>query len=279
MLHQIITAIQKRLKIKNNKKNYALWKSKGYKNTPLITFIIQSHNKSIEVGHIVQKLRKYPNSEIIVIEDGSHINHLIRIAKFLNRANEFVIRSNDLYENIMYDRAIRTANGQYIALMQDDDDFDNLLWIDTAVHLFQKYKKMVILGGNERRNFEVNANIGYDSSYTYTDNEAFSFVHIVNRAPMWINKTLYDKKLKHLDFDFAPFQYDDCELCLRSWLNGLQVGHYTAGFKSLSSGGMRIYNSLFAKEQYDRNQKKLYHLYGDKKSILDTLIDQANLTV
>ena len=55
MLHQIITAIQKRLKIKNNKKNYALWKSKGYKNTPLITFIIQSHNKSIEVGHIVQK--------------------------------------------------------------------------------------------------------------------------------------------------------------------------------------------------------------------------------
>ena len=42
--------------------------------------------------------------------------------RFLNRGNEFLLRANDLYENVMYDKTIRMVNGRFVALLQDDDD-------------------------------------------------------------------------------------------------------------------------------------------------------------
>jgi glycosyltransferase involved in cell wall biosynthesis len=242
----------------------------------MISFIIQSHNKSVEVKHIVSKLRLVKNGEIIVIDDGSRINHLTDLANYMQNANEFIIRSNDLYENVMYDKAIRFANGEYIVLMQDDDDFDDLSWVDRAIEYFSKYPELTILGGHEGLDFGIiNTDKAYDVPYKEKPNTDFTFVHIVNRAPMWLRKNLFEKKLHHIDFNFAPFQFDDCELCLRAWLNGLQVGWYHSGFKSLSSGGMRIWNTLFTQEQCIRNQKQLYELYKDKKDKIDEKVDDA----
>ena len=194
----------------------------------------------------------------------------------MQNANEFIIRSNDLYENVMYDKAIRFANGDFIALLQDDDDFDDLSWVERAIDYFSKYPDLVILGGYEGFDFGVvDTDEAHDIPYKEGLNTDFAFVHIVNRAPMWLNKKLFDNKLKHIDFDFAPFQYDDCELCLRAWLNDLQVGWVDAKFKSLSSGGMRKRNSSFTKEKCTRNQKKLYDLYKDKKEMIDEKVNQA----
>lgn len=65
--------------------------------------------------------------------------HTQRLAAALTGANEFLIRSNDLYENITYDKSIRFANGRYIALLQDDDDFDGTARIERAVDLFRQH--------------------------------------------------------------------------------------------------------------------------------------------
>ena len=272
--HKIYSSFLKRSGTKNNKKNRQSWLDKKYNNYPLISFIIQSHNKSLEVKYIVSKLRLVPDSEIIVIDDGSKHTHTEIISSFLQGTDEFMIRANDLYENIMYDRAIRFANGKYIALLQDDNDFDSLSWVDDAVNCFLKYPEMVILGGRDRFNIDVilENEILYKENY----NKDFLFVHYVNRAPMWINKRLFDERLKHIDFNFAPFQNDDCELCLRAWLNNMQVGHYNAGFKSLSAGGMRIWNTQFIREQCTYTHKLLYDMYKDKKDILDNLVDESN---
>jgi glycosyltransferase involved in cell wall biosynthesis len=277
-IHKIYSSLLKRSGIKNNKKSRQSWLDKKYTNQPLISFIIQSHNKSVEIKHIVSKLRKASGCEIIVIDDGSEIIHTKRIANFLQGANEFLIRANDLYENIMYNKAIRFANGKYIALLQDDNQFDNLSWVDEAMNYFSKYPDLVILGGRDGLDFEVvSKDVAHDVPYKEKNfSNDFSFVHIVNRAPMWIHKKLFDEKLKNIDFNFAPFQYDDCELCLRAWLTGLQVGWYNAGFKSLSAGGMRIWNSQFTQEQCICNQKLLYDLYKDKKAILDKLVNDSN---
>ena len=276
-IHRVYATFLKKSKIRNNKKSRQTWLSKMYNNEPLISFIIQSHNKSIEVKHIVSKLRKVPDSEIIVIDDGSDLKHVNSISKHLKYANEFVIRSNDLYENVMYDRAIRFANGKYIALLQDDDDFENLIWVDKALNYFSQYPEMAILGGNEALNFDVvSENSAASMHYKEKIDCDFAFAHNVNRAPMWLNKRLLDEKLTHIDFSFAPFQDDDCELCLRAWINGLQVGWYNAGFKSLSAGGMRIWNSAFMIEQCIHNQKLLYDKYKDKKALIDKLVLKAN---
>ena len=276
LYEKIKAAILKRSK-QLPQKSYEAWLAKGYNDTPEVTVIIQSHNKSVQVCHILPKLRQYKNLEIIVIDDGSSLEHTERLAKELTGANEFLLRANDLYENRTYDKTIRMANGHYIALLQDDDDFENASWIDKAVELFRRHPKMVVLGGKWGLTVSFDAatqsGCGKHQDMGGAD---FHFVDAVNRAPMWIRKDLYEQHLHRIDFRLAPFQYDDDELCLRAWLSGLQVGWYDAGFRSLSAGGMRLWNNQFAQEQAERNGKLLYRMYADKAEEVERLVSAAN---
>lgn len=276
-LERIKLAVQKRTQAKwHQQKSYETWAAKGYDNTPEVSVIIQSHNKSVQVEHIVNKLRKRQSLEIIVVDDGSDLTHTRSLAKLLTGANEFLLHSNDLYENIMYDRTLRMANGKYIALLQDDDDFDSLEWINEAVRLFRKYPLLAILGGKDGMQVTFEDGRVKNRPCAPSGEGGVTFVPVVNRAPMWIRKDLYEQKLHHVDFAFAPFQYDDYELCLRAWLNGLQVGWYQVGFKSLGAGGMRLWNGLFTRQQYEKNGKLLYNLYHAKAERIGQLVEEAN---
>ena len=278
IIEKIKLALFKRTGVVQQKKNHASWEAKGYRNEPSVSFVIQSHNKSLQICHILPKLRQYNDSEIIVIDDGSSMEHTKRLTEALTGANEFLLRANDLFENVTYDKALRLANGQYVALMQDDDDFENVSWVTEAVALFERHPKMVILGGNWAVNLIFNAEEQkrYGIRQDMGDGK-FQFVHSVNRAPMWVRKDLFDQYIHHIDFRFAPFQYDDDELCLRSWLQGLQVGWYDAKFHSLTAGGMRLWNTEFTKEQAERNGHLLYQLYADKMEEITRKVAESNL--
>ena len=182
-------------------------------------------------------------------------------------------------EHVMYDKTIRMVNGRFVALLQDDDDFKDLSWVDDAVFYFEKYPELAILGGRDCLDFAIDKQKGRFDILDYdlpTKDIDFCFVPHVNRAPMWLNRSLFLEKLKHIDFDFAPFQFDDVELCLRTWLNGCQVGWYKTGFSSLSAGGMRIWNNAFTQEQCEKNICKLYDLYSDKDVELHRIINTSN---
>lgn len=277
IIEKIKLALFKRTGAVQQKKNHASWEAKGYRNEPAVSFIIQSHNKSLQICHILPKLRQFKDAEIIVIDDGSSMEHTKRLTEALTGANEFMLRANDLFENVTYDKAIRLANGKYLALMQDDDDFEDVSWVTEAIELFNKYPKMVILGGKWALNvkFHPEQEKGCGTKREMSDAK-FQFVDAVNRAPMWIRKDLYEQHLHHIDFRFAPFQYDDDEICLRSWLLGLQVGWYDAKFRSLTAGGMRLWNSEFTKEQMERNGKLLYQLYADKMNNIAIQVEKSN---
>lgn len=275
-INKVRLSLQKRTGITKNKKSYENWLIKGYTDTPTVTVIIQSHNKSLQVKHILAKLRKYPSVEIIVIDDGSDLAHTHALVQAMTGANEFLIHSNDLYENIMYDRTIRMANGKYIALLQDDDDFEDTSWIGAAIHNFEQHPSLAILGGKGALEFVFEASKAFGKKIQPTS--PFTFVPAVNRAPMWIHKELYMQKLQHIDFSFAPFQYDDYELCARAWLKGLQVGWYDAKFKSLSTGGMRLWNQYFAQQQTEKNSRLLYSLYNQHKEDIRQAVQQSRLT-
>ena len=277
IIEKIKLALFKRTGVVQQKKNHASWEAKGYCNEPSVSFVIQSHNKSLQICHILPKLRQYKDAEIIVIDDGSSMEHTKRLTEALTGANEFLLRANDLFENVTYDKALRLANGKYVALMQDDDDFENVSWVSEAVALFEKHPKMVILGGKWALNvkFHPEQEKGCGTKREMSDAK-FRFVDAVNRAPMWIRKGLYEQHLHHIDFRFAPFQYDDDEICLRSWQLGLQVGWYDAKFQSLTAGGMRLWNSEFTKEQMERNGKLLYQLYADKMNNIAIQVEKSN---
>lgn len=271
-------SFQKRTRMVQAKKSYATWLAKGYVKEPLVSIVLQSHNKSLQIKHILPKLRAWGDSlEIIIIDDGSDISHTQSLAESLTGANEFLVRANDLYENVTYDKAIRFANGKYIALLQDDDDFDDTSWIDNAVRFFENYPQLAILGGKDGLDidFEHDKQIAHGGKKADCEKE-FQFVVSVNRAPMWLNKELFFRHLHHIDFSFAPFQFDDYELCARAWLHGLQVGWYNARFKSLSVGGMRLWNGAFTVEQTQRNGKRLYSMYADKIEEIREKVEACN---
>lgn len=276
-IEKVRCALAKRF-LKKKQKTYEDWLAKGYRNLPKVSFIIESHNKSLGVRRIVRKLREYPDAEIIVIDDGSSFAHSRALVKFLDRGNEFLVRANDLYENVMYDKTIRFANGRYVVLMQDDDEITSLDWVDKGIRYFERYPDMVILGGLDGLNFVIDEENrwGYVDQYPDKAKGGFRFVHSVNRAPMLLDRDLFLKHLGHIDFSFAPFQCDDCELCLRAWLSGLKVGWYDAGFESMLAGGMRIWNKGLTGFQERKNRGKLYKLYGDKINEITRLVNLAN---
>ncbi len=294
-IDKIKLAIQKRMgKSKPNGRTFAAWQARGYRNEPEVSVIMESHNKSLQICHVVEKLRQHPSIEIIVIDDGSSLEHTERLAKFLTRGNEFLVRANDLYENVMYNKCIRFVQSDYIILMQDDDDIESLTWIDEGLRLMKKYPKMSVLGGKD--GFDVMFLEGDGKAHSVEENAVlpledirrgkagdilsgdgkFRFVPAVNRAPMWINRKLFIEHLYNIKFSFAPFQYDDYEICLRSWLCGLQVGSYDACFSSLSAGGMRLWNNAFTQEQMRRNGPQLYELFHDKMDEIHQKVNEAN---
>ncbi len=267
-------SLQKKAGLTKNKKCYAAWAAKGHIKQPTVSVIIQSHDKSEQVKHILPKLRLYPDVEIIVIDDGSGPGHTAALARALTGANEFMVRANDLYENITYDKCIRFANGKYIALLQDDDDFDGAGWMLRAVQLLDQHPQMAILGGKDGMSIRFEHDRQWAHGGDHQEKGDFCFVTAVNRAPMWINKELFVRHLHHIDYSFAPFQFDDYELCARAWTLGLKVGWYDAGFRSLSVGGMRLWNNTFTKEQSLKNGQRLYALYKDKEEAIRQTVER-----
>lgn len=275
LINKIKLSLLKRTNMAQTPKSYDWWKAKGYENEPVVSLIFQTHNKSLQICHILKRLRQYREKiEIIVIDDGSGFGHTRRLVRELTGANEFLIRSNDLFEVVTYDKAMRMANGRYIALMQDDDDFSDTDWIDAAVSLFRRHPKLAVLGGKwgSGMSFED----GRPRRVDLIEKGPFSFVACVCRAPMWFNKDLFDRYLHHNDFAFAPVQYDDDEICLRAWSLGLQVGRYEARFRSLSAGGMRLWNKGLMAEQTLRNGKRLCELYADRMEEIRQRVEASN---
>ncbi|MBQ0085393.1 MAG: glycosyltransferase [Prevotella sp.] len=277
LIDKLRLSLLKRSGMGGKKKSHAWWTAKGYDCKPEVSFVLECHNKSLQILHVVEKLRNVPKSEIIVIDDGSSMEHSKRLFSSLTGANEFVIHANDLFEISTYDKAIRFANADYVVLMQDDDDFHTLDWVTKGLQLMRKYPRMVILGGKGARDLKF-SDKGYDGSSDVIGDSGkdFRFVPTINRAPEWINKPLMLEKLKHIDQTFAPFQCDDYEMCCRAWLAGLQVGWYDASFFSLSPGGMRVYNNSFTTEQLQINGQKLFEMYADKMADIRNMVATSN---
>ena len=104
-------------------RTYEGWKSKGYVKKPLISFVIQSHEKSLQVCHILTALRRVVDSEIIVIDDGSSLEHTEHLVRELIGTNEFLVRANDLYENVILPDSRDTSLGSLKLTPADDGSY------------------------------------------------------------------------------------------------------------------------------------------------------------
>jgi len=280
-------------------KTLEAWQKNGYLSNPELSFIIQSHNRSEAVIDLVKKLRPVDNTEIIVIDDGSQPHHFEALAEFLTQGNQFLIRANDLYEVITYDRAISLARGKWVVLLQDDDSFKDLDWLKRGIAICNEVKDLAILGGNTAITplpIESTPD-GKIGEYTFTNNIAntpnlcrelikidddypngFQFMPVVVRGPMWINRDLFLTHLQHLDQSYAPFLADDYDLCFRAWRCGLKVGWYPSLFdvEAYGTGGMRLWNKDLNRTQNINNFRRFYKEHGDHLEEVAHMAKSAN---
>lgn len=276
-----------------------------YTDNPRLSIIVQFFNKKHNIKKLIERLRITSAEEFIIIDDGSADGSYEEWLKYLDRPNDFLLRCNDIFEVRTYDRAMRMAKGEFVCLLQDDDfPPANNDWIDKALTLFQVFPDLLILGGRdgldlmmpdpvespEEQNYRQIGDIiecpglrklKIHSSTRYlepTSNIDFMFTMVVNRAPTFIRRKEF-LEIGGINQNYAPFQFDDDDACVRAWLAGYKVGLYSPSFdRGFDVGGMSLFNSEQRKVQSIVNAKRFYKEYSQylQDNYLKNLVNQAN---
>lgn len=288
-------------KVRRNKRE----RVESYLTQPTVTAILQFFNKKQNVHRLVRGLRQSGVQEVIVIDDGSVDGSWREWVRQLTGPNDFLLRCNDIYEVRTYDRAIRMARGKFVCLLQDDDWMPNGDdWVKQALHLFDRFPNLLILGGRNgidlltpdpvlsaegAAQYQRTGNVAgcpgvnkytIHAKPSYVDpstRQPFMFAMAINRAPMFLRRDQF-LSLGGINQLFAPFQCDEVDACIRVWLEGYEVGLYECPFvRDVGTGGMRLFNSAKG-IQIKKNWELIYRLWGAHiaSGQLQKLVDKAN---
>ena len=244
---------------------------------PKVSFVLLSFNHVVNIGAIAKRLQRLPDTELIVCEDGSIDGSFERWSQVLTGSNNFLVRSNDLHEIRTYERAAGYARGEIICLLQDDDiPPSNSEWLDNAVHLFDQYPKLAILGGYHAfLDLEIEMESGHlvhvypkqGPAHRTADGLPFQFVEMINGAPILIRREAL-QEMGGLDLSYSavgePGIHYDHEICLRAWSRGFQVGWNPMPFMRFVGGsGTKIFGQMDKRvARAHKNQAKLVATYG-----------------
>jgi glycosyltransferase involved in cell wall biosynthesis len=253
-----------------------------YLDRPRLAFIVHSFNRISNIEQLVGGLRGLGEHELIVCEDGSLDGSHEKWMSYLDRANDFLIHSNDLHEIRILDRAIRFARSDIVCLVQDDDLIPRETgWLDAALGHFADHSELAILGG-----FQGYGSFDPDPAKAKCiwGGEEFRFVHHVNIGPYFIRRQHYEL-LGGWDHSFSevgePGICADNELCLRAWMNGYQVGYRFVPFKGPSGhypadGGTVLFSNDTRVRNAVRNSETIFRRYGRYVPRIDRLVEAAN---
>jgi glycosyltransferase involved in cell wall biosynthesis len=118
-----------------------------YLDQPRVSLIVLSFNHRANAAAIVDGVRRTPADELIVCDDGSLDGADREWQRLLTRPNDFLVRSNDIHDSRIYNRAASLARGQIIAVLQDDDiPPQSGAWLEQALALFERYPKLEARG-------------------------------------------------------------------------------------------------------------------------------------
>jgi glycosyltransferase involved in cell wall biosynthesis len=262
-------------------KEYRRQKGYKYNDNPLISFVLLSFNHRENTKKILKALRVTGDHEVIICEDGSIDGSFQEWAKGLDRANDFLIRSNDIHELRAYDRASRMARGKFICLLQDDSIPPyNDLWVEQAIELFNAFPSLVVLGGRAACHYYQASPKTYEPHYRTKSGIPFMFASWTIVEPMFLRKKEF-LDAGGINLSYSPPGKNgiehDVELSLRMWLSGHKVGFYSTSFcRGVGGSGVDLFDPKGRKEQGEKNKETLRKEYITKRDQIHGLVDQAN---
>lgn len=125
------------------------------KNSPLVSIIIPTHNRSQWLQRSVKQafIHDYPNYEVIVSNNASTDNTteiLYKLQQIYPKL-KVVNHQSMLPLNIHWDTVIRNySKGSYLMVIPDDDIIVDDSYLSKALALFKNYKSLGIVFGNYR---------------------------------------------------------------------------------------------------------------------------------
>jgi hypothetical protein len=197
------------------------------------------------------------------------------------RPNDFLILSNDLHEIRILDRGIRFAGADVVCIVQDDDQIPpGTAWLENALAAFRQHEQLAVVGGFMGFN-------GFDPDpenvQRFWGEGTFQFVDHVNIGPYFIRKKHYEL-LGGWDPSFSaagePGICFDNELCLRAWMEGLQVGYQFAPFKGPAgtyalAGGTLLFSPEVRRRNQLRNESQIFLKYAGHAERIANLVRRA----
>ncbi len=260
-----------------------------YVHSPKVSLIVDSFNQDKNIPLLEERLRLTNAEELIVCDDGSIDGTTQEWIKRLTGRNDFFLRSNDLHEIRILDRAIHLARGEIICIIQDDDcPPKSGDWLDKSIALFDIYPDLAVLGGWEGY-IGIDKQVWNDSvgrgngPIPYIDPVTkfpFMFVDHVNIGPYFIRKSAY-MKLGSFDTNYSAVGESgilfDSEYCYRAWMGGYKVGLVDIPCKSANLfGGTHTWGLEGRKKQIVENRTRLREKYGDQEKRITSLSEKSN---
>jgi len=236
-----------------------------------VSVILTVHNKESLLQQVMSAILDAVSSqvkEVIVVLDGCTDNSENIVDSFSSKCNLIKKYCPNVFETIANNVGLKSSSCDYSLLIQDDmilneKEFDQRILIpfqfDDVLGVSAK-----LSSNDEIRNNQIYFPDGSNES-SFTDNE-FVIRDVAIRGPLMLDNFKLEK-LNYLDEDFAPFIWDDHDLCIRGFRDfGWMCGFFKCNFLSDPSWGTtRIKNNW--KSAYQKNEQLIIQRHSSTLSI------------
>ena len=196
-----------------------------------VTIIIPVYNAGANIEHCIQSILKQTSRDfkVLLINDGSTDDSLIRITEYANRYPDIfkVLTHENMGVVETRHRGIKEADTEYIMFMDNDDFIDND-YVEVLLNEIEKTDSDIVITGYRRANFDkVLFTIpAYDDEWTkyritapwarifrrnflVENNVSFLKTYIGEDTYFNMNAYLYTNKIHGLDYVGYNWYYND----------------------------------------------------------------------
>jgi glycosyltransferase involved in cell wall biosynthesis len=254
-----------------------------------ISIILTIHNKEELARQVVTSILQYASAatrELIIIFDGcsdrSEEYAMATIAEHSRDITLIIEHAPDVFETRSNNIGLKKSTCDYSLLIQDDmvmqePEFDlrlikPLLAFSDCFASSGRAAHNDVITLSRRRKFR-DYFMPRRETVDFTDlvgrennlgRNVFGIRDVVNRGPLVLDNIRLEK-LDYLDETFAPYVYDDHDLCLRAFSKfGWLCGSYVIGYQSENEwGSTRQKNAHIYRAALKKNEHLLIERYRD----------------